>query len=293
MLGVLECAVETQVVTCGELQRLVLAVVHGVTVVVETILTIVAAVYPRHVDQFCRSVAVFTGIVDIQLYVAHIVQAPLVALLAEQLVLNAELRSQVVLLLLAVAQVGVCHGVAVLEHITEFPRGVETIVGDTSIVAFVCSQGQHVEVLGIAVLVIHGVAVDVVCIDRHVGHCLVCLTVSRVSHRVVVTGGEGHVNVRAELDAVADPVVQSSHCTETVEVLVDGCTVVHVITCTDTEGCLFATTRQSQVVVVLLTETADSVYPVGILVVVVEDTAVCIVVVQLQNALRGICGVVV
>ena len=195
--GVLERAVETQVVTCGELQGLVLAVIYGVTVVVVTsvVSAVITTIDPRHVDEFCGVVCILAGVVDVQLNVAHVVQTPLVAFLAEKFVLNAELGSQVVLLLLVVAQVGISHGVAVLEHITEFPRGVETVVLYTVSVTGICCQRQHVEIHGITVLVINGSAIDVVCIYAHVGHSLVSLAVGRVGNGVVMTCGEGHVDV--------------------------------------------------------------------------------------------------
>ena len=276
VVGVLEVRIVVQLMTCGELQRLVLLVGHDVTFVAGQFGCVVAAPYPGHGPQFSRAVVVVTGVPDIELDVALIVQLMVVGILAPEFVGDVELGGQVVLLLLPPGQIGACHGVAVDKEVAQFVGRLTSIVllPTGARLAERTGQGQHVEV--VARLVAQGV----VLVDAHVGHGSVGAGQDVVAVVLVVVA-EGHVHRSTELDAVADVVVQRCALGELVVLLSDDGAGEFVVAGTDAERGLLATTVEVDRVTVFLTKLLHGIQPVGVVGVVVVDVRHFRVVVQL------------
>ena len=121
MVGVLEVRVVVKFVSSGEFQRLVFRIRQLVALIAGDVGFIVASKLPRHVVQFAGSIGVVTGVEDVELYVALIVNLMLVVVLSPELICDIELRGQAVLLHFPPCQIGACHGVTVCEHIAQFP----------------------------------------------------------------------------------------------------------------------------------------------------------------------------
>ena len=190
---ILELGIEGQVVTGGELKALVLVVTDRVTVVVVLgvvpVLTIVATIDPVHGAEVCGQVLVGGRVVDVQLDVALVVELPVVVVLAQELVVDGELRSQVVLVLLVPTAISVGHGVAVHEHVAQLVAGVMAVVIVREI------ERQHIEVA--TRRQVGEFAVDILChqlVDAHVRHGGISATEDVVGV-VLVVGGEGQADV--------------------------------------------------------------------------------------------------
>ena len=203
-----------------------------------------------------------------------------VVVLTQQLILDAELRGQVVLLLLPPCLHSTCYGITVCEHIVKVIRCVIILIVVVHASSATCriysSQRQHVEVIvghdGIAVFI------QPVLIDTHVRHSVVCASQDVVAV-VLVVGCEGHVDVAHELDAVADPIVQCGSSSETVQSLSYNRTCTLIVVGTDTESCLITTTGESNSELMFLTELLYLLHPVCIITVVrIYITKFCVVV---------------
>ena len=119
MVSILECRIVFQVMTCGKLQHLVLIIADIVTFVVSEAGRVVATPNPIHGSEFTGTILVVTVVSDVQQNITYIIQFVLVVLYAEQLILNTELRSQVVLFLLPPCLHCTSNRVAIREHVTK------------------------------------------------------------------------------------------------------------------------------------------------------------------------------
>ena len=277
MVAIRECGIITQVMTRSELERLVLIVADIVTLIGPWSGTIelglmVTTPYPVHRFKFAGAVLIVTGVVDIELHITHIIQAVFVIGLAEQLILNVELRGQVVLLLVPPCLFGTSHGITIHKHVLEIPGCLPVLVGTVFPLAGTTraingSQRQHVEVI-IRRNKATGHRVLSVLIDTHVWHSIVCTRQDVVSV-VLMVGRKGQVDIAGELNAVADPIVQSGRTREAVELLSDDRACALIVVGTDTEGCLITTTGKVKGEPVLLTELLYLLHPIGVMVVMV------------------------
>ena len=209
-----------------------------------------------------------------------------VVVLAPELVGHVELGSQVVLLHQPPGTIGTCYGVTILEAVTQLVAGVVSVVGEARRVAAAegSGDGQHVEV------VTRQATRLVVFIDAHVGHGTIGAGHDVVAVVLVVVG-EGHVHRGTELDAVTHVVVDDGRFRELVHLLANDRTRTLVVTGTDAEGCLVTTTRQVDIVAVLLTKLSHGINPVGIVRVVVVDVGHFRVVVQFRDGGCRLVGV--
>ena len=269
---VLEVGHVNEAVACGEGEGLVLVVGGDIDTLV-----------PCGGDELVGVVRVVALCEGVHVNLTGVVELVLVVFLAEELVLEGELGCDGVGGCAVVCEVGDGDGVAVTDHVAQVVGREVGVVGHQSGTG--CCGGHDVVFAGVVVLA--GGLVVLPAVYAHVRHGLVGVAEEVVVVVLVVLGIDER-EVRAELDAVADVVVEGETCGEAVETLLDDGTGLVVVVAADAERCLLTTSGEVDTVVVGLSELCDFVNPVGILVVV---GVVCGVVLEVHELHDSRCHV--
>ena len=185
---IIEFRIEGKVVASVEFQALVLRVAHLITLVgliTTESQVVVSTPNPVHISQFCRYELVTGGVVDIEPNVTFIIKFMAITILAEEFILQRELRCQIILMLFIPSLVGTCHRVTVDENITQLPTGlaisivVTQAIGRITYITFclvvTCNHHSHWEHIEIFTSIIYRTSGIINChlIYAHVRHSVV------------------------------------------------------------------------------------------------------------------------